>query len=194
MQVTSHTGSTRKFVWEFEENKSRVLDAEREGSILELAGARRTCARWGPLELGAKWIRQHRRLCLSSLRRNRLLKVNKKVSYLNKKSLRVFEIPVLYMFCSNEHYMSISHMAIFVYMATQHWYHMPNWSPPPKQYFIKEVENIKQVPINNRSQTTLLINKLNVWLTNKINTVPLHPVNKYLSNFFTVTKCTIIIN
>ena len=24
------------------------------------------------------------------------------------------------MFCSNEHYMSISHMAIFVYMATQH--------------------------------------------------------------------------
>ena len=111
MRVTSRTGSTRKFVWEFEENKSRVL---------ELAGARRTCARWGPLELGAKWIRQHRRLCLSSLRRNLLLKVNKKVSYLNKKSLRVFEIPVLYMFCSNEHYMSISHMAIFVYMATQH--------------------------------------------------------------------------
>ena len=101
------------------------LDAEREGSILELAGARRTCARWGPLELGAKWIRQHRRLCLSSLRRNLLLKVDKKVSYLNKKSLRVFEIPVLYMFCSIEHYMSISHMAIFVYMATQHrhiWY------------------------------------------------------------------------
>ena len=24
------------------------------------------------------------------------------------------------MFCSNEHYMSISHMAIFVYTATQH--------------------------------------------------------------------------
>ena len=35
-------------------------------------GARRCEAnvrRWGPLELGAKWIRQHRRLCLSSLRR-----------------------------------------------------------------------------------------------------------------------------
>ena len=28
--------------------------------FLELAGARRTCARWGPLDLGAKWIRQHR--------------------------------------------------------------------------------------------------------------------------------------
>ena len=52
--VTSRTGSTRKFVREFEENKSRVLDAKREGSILELAGARRTCARWGLLELGAK--------------------------------------------------------------------------------------------------------------------------------------------
>ena len=25
------------------------------------------------------------------------------------------------MFYSNEHYMSISHMAIFVYMATQHY-------------------------------------------------------------------------
>ena len=64
MRVTSRTGSTRKFVWEFGENKSRVLDAKREWSILELAGARRTCARWGPLELGAKWIRQHRR-CVS---------------------------------------------------------------------------------------------------------------------------------
>ena len=31
-------------------------------------------------------------------------------------------------------------------------------------------------------------------LTNKINTAPLHPVNKHLSNFFTVTKCTTIIN
>ena len=59
--------------------------------LLELADARRTCALWGPLETGAKWIRKLRRLCLSSLRRNVLLKVNKKVSYLNKKSLRVFE-------------------------------------------------------------------------------------------------------
>ena len=58
------TGSTRKFVWEFEENKSRVLDAEWEGSILELAGARQTCAQWGPLELGAKWIR-HIEDCVS---------------------------------------------------------------------------------------------------------------------------------
>ena len=57
MRVTSRTGSTRKFVWEFEENKSRVLDAKREGSILKLAGARRTCALWGgALELGAKWF------------------------------------------------------------------------------------------------------------------------------------------
>ena len=31
-------------------------------------------------------------------------------------------------------------------------------------------------------------------LANKINTVPLHPVNKHLSNFFTATKCTTIIN
>ena len=35
--------------------------------------------------------------------------------------------------------------------------------------------------------TILLMNKLNIWLkmlANKINTVPLHPVNKHLSNFF----------
>ena len=38
----------------------------------------------GALETGAKWIRQHRRLSLSSLRRNLQLKVNKKVSYLKK--------------------------------------------------------------------------------------------------------------
>ena len=45
--------------------------------------------------------------------------------------------------------------------------------------------------------TILLMNKLNVWfkmLTNKINTVLLYPVNKHISNIFTVTKCTTIIN
>ena len=31
-------------------------------------------------------------------------------------------------------------------------------------------------------------------LTNKINTVLLNPVSKHISNFFTVTKCTTIIN
>ena len=45
------------------------LTPNEEDRLLELAGARRTCALWGPLELGAKWIRQHRMLCLSSLRR-----------------------------------------------------------------------------------------------------------------------------
>ena len=45
--------------------------------------------------------------------------------------------------------------------------------------------------------TILLMNKLNVWskmLTNKINSILLHPVNKHISNFFIVTKCTTIIN
>ena len=71
----------------------------------------------GVLELGAKWIRQHRRLCLSSLRRNLYIEVNKKVSYLNKKLLRVFEIPVLYIFYRYEHYMSISHIALIANMV-----------------------------------------------------------------------------
>ena len=47
------------------------------------------------------------------------------------------------------------------------------------------------------SLTILLMNKLNVWvkmLTNKINTVLLHSVNKHISNIFTVTKYTTIIN
>ena len=46
-----------------------------------------------------------------------LTEVNKKVSYLNKKSLRVFEFwdsYVLYMFYRYEHYMSISHRAILL--------------------------------------------------------------------------------
>ena len=45
--------------------------------------------------------------------------------------------------------------------------------------------------------TLLMINKLNVglkMLTNKIYTVLLHPVNNHLSNMFTVTECTTIIN
>ena len=56
VRVTSRTGSMRKFVWEFEENKSRVRDTKREGLILELAGARWTCtlsggrSSWGPNE------------------------------------------------------------------------------------------------------------------------------------------------
>ena len=70
VRVTSRTGSTRKFVWEFEENKSRDLDAKREGSIF---GARRSEANVRPMgahEMVAKWIRQQKRLYLSSLRRN----------------------------------------------------------------------------------------------------------------------------
>ena len=109
VRVTSRTGSA----WRFVENwkKVRELNTQyilyilqspnEEDRLLELADARRTCALWGALKMGAKWIRQHRRLCLSSLRRNLELKVNKKVSYLNKKSLRVFEFRdsyVLYMF------------------------------------------------------------------------------------------------
>ena len=41
------------------------------------------------------------------------------------------------------------------------------------------------------------MNKLNVWskmLTNKMNSVLLHPANKHISNFFIVTKCTTITN
>ena len=90
--------------------------------LLELADAKRTCALWGPLEMGAKLIRQHRRLCLSSLCRNLYLKVNKKVSYRNKKSLRVFEFRdsyVFYMFyvmyICNERPMYISQITVFTY-------------------------------------------------------------------------------
>ena len=43
----------------------------------------------------------------------------------------------------------------------------------------------------------LLMNKLNIQLemsANKIKTTTFQPINKYLSNFFTKTKCTTIIN
>ena len=54
--MTSRTGSAQRFVSEFEERKSRVLDAKREGSTF---GARRRevnvrpmggRSRWGPNE------------------------------------------------------------------------------------------------------------------------------------------------
>ena len=120
MRVTSSTGSARRFVWEFEERKSWELDAKREGSTFR---ARRREANLhpmvvGPLETGAKWIRQHRRLCLSSLRRNLYLKVNKKVSYLNKKSLRVFEFRdsyVLSLWTFDVHFTHFAHGHIRVY-------------------------------------------------------------------------------
>ena len=105
---------------ESKESQSWNLTLDEDDRLLELADARWTCAFWGPLETGAKWIRQHRRLCLSSLCRNLKLKVNKKVSYLNKKSLRVFEFRdsyVLYIVYSNEHYMSISHIVLIVNMV-----------------------------------------------------------------------------
>ena len=41
------------------------------------------------------------------------------------------------MFCSNEHYMSISHMAIFVYMATQH---LPGAVAPDRVLSMGQIE------------------------------------------------------
>ena len=77
--------------------------------------ARHGCrTRWGPDDKD-----RIVRLCLSSICRNLLLKVNKKVSYLSKKSLRVFEFRdsyVLYTFYRYEYYMSISHVALIVAM------------------------------------------------------------------------------
>ena len=114
-----HAPEASRGLWRIERKlESWILDAKRGGSTF--GDVRRTCALWWALEMRAKWIRQHRRLCLSSLCRNLYLKVNKKVSYLNKKSLRVFEFRdsyVLRMFYRYEHYMSFSHMAIIVNMV-----------------------------------------------------------------------------
>ena len=66
-----------------------------------------------------------------------------------------------------------------------------------KTIFYKEVENIKQALINNGFPHYIVdeqIKHMIKMLTNKINTVLLHSVNKHISNFFTVTKCTTIIN
>ena len=46
VRVTSRTGSAQRFVWEFEERQSRVLDAKREGSTF---GARRREASLRPM-------------------------------------------------------------------------------------------------------------------------------------------------
>ena len=50
-----------------------------------------------------------------------------------------FEISVLYMFCSNKHYMYISHMAIFMYMATQ--------QIPPKGGFYVRIKKLMPVSV-----------------------------------------------
>ena len=84
-----------------------------EDQLLELADARQTCALWGPLEMGAKRIRQHRRFCLSSLCWNLWLKVNKnfRIWTRSRYVFSNFEIPMFYRY---EYYMSISHMALIV--------------------------------------------------------------------------------
>ena len=66
-----------------------------------------------------------------------------------------------------------------------------------KTIFYKEVKNIKQALIDNGFPNYIVdeqIKRMIKMLTNKINSVLLHPVNKHISNFFIVTKCTTIIN
>ena len=56
-----------------------------------------------------------------------------------------------------------------------------------KTIFYKEIENIKQALINNGFPNYIVDEQIKVWLkmlTNKIDTVLLHPVNKHISNFF----------
>ena len=66
-----------------------------------------------------------------------------------------------------------------------------------KTIFYKEVENIKQALINNGFPNYIVdeqIKRMIKNVNNKINSVLFHPVNKHISNFFIVSKCTTIIN
>ena len=79
-------------IWRGKESSTRTPNEK--DRLLELAGAgaRRTCVLWGggALAMGAKWIRQHRRLSPPYVETFNS-KLIKKVSYLNKKSLHFFE-------------------------------------------------------------------------------------------------------
>ena len=106
-----HAQEARGGLCENLKSQGRVLDAKREGSTF---GARRREANLrplGPLELGAKWIRQHVETINSKLiKRFRTW----------TRSRNVFSNSEIPMFYRNQHSMSISpisHMAIFVYMA-----------------------------------------------------------------------------
>ena len=99
-----------------------------EVRLLGLAEARRIRAQWVPHEIGARWRSQHKKIVSLSLCRNLKLKSNKKVSYLNKKSLLLFEFRdsfvwsflyehYVYMLSTFDVHFTISHMAIFVYIT-----------------------------------------------------------------------------
>ena len=64
---------------------------------------------------------------------------------------------------------------------------MPNWSSPPKQYFIKREKNIKQALINNGFPNYIVEEKIrrmikNVNQQNKLCTTP--PSQQTYINFF----------
>ena len=118
VRVTSRTRNARRILGISKKVKRAEIRRRTEMvNFHELADARRVCVLWVPHEMRARWIKQHCKIVSLLLMSKR--KFNKKVSYLNKKSLRVFEFRdsyVLYMFYHYEHYMSISHMALIVAM------------------------------------------------------------------------------
>ena len=116
-RVTSLTGSARRFVWEFEESQSRVLDAKRRGSTF---GARRREAnlrpmvdrsRWGPNELVS--IED----CVSPPYVETFNSMSIKRFRTWTRSRYVFSNSEIPMFYRYEHYMSISHIVLIVNMV-----------------------------------------------------------------------------
>ena len=59
--------------------------------------------------------------------------------------------------------------------------------------FYKEEENIKQALIDNGFPNYIVDERIKRMIKN-LHTVQFHPVNKHLSNFFTATGCSTIIN
>ena len=67
-------------MWEFEKIRVGFWTPNEKDQFWSSQARGKFAPYGGPLELGAKWIRQHRRLCLSFLRRNLELKIKKRIS------------------------------------------------------------------------------------------------------------------
>ena len=116
-----HAPEACRGLWRIERKlESWVLDAKREGSTFGARGREAKLRPMGTTRDGAKWIRQHRRLChfnSNLIKRFRTWTTSRYV--FSNFEIPLFFIYTCYMFYRYEHYTSISpvsHMALIVNM------------------------------------------------------------------------------
>ena len=126
VRVRSRTGSVWRFVGDLKKVRELSARHQTRRSDFWSSQTRGELAPYGgALELGAKWIRQHSKICVSPPYVETFnSKLIKRFRTWTNKSLRVFEFRdsyILYMFYRYEHYMSISQMVLIVAIVHFEW-------------------------------------------------------------------------